>query len=149
MNEYQSMRLRHQQEVNAFPIKCAFSKADFARAMCELGLDPAADTDKVVSISGGCFIRKAEKQAFLDMLQRHHNEMEEAIASDITGEGFAYWMFRYELANQEYAYTLDITDTLKALGYTEDDLTANPILRKALGNARKDYLQEAEEKGWG
>lgn len=148
MNVYQEMRKRHQEEVNAFPMKFAFSQKQFERGMCELGLNPVTDTNKVVGIPGGGFIREVDKQAFLDLFERHSKEREEAIASDANGNGFAYWMFHDELVNHEYAYTRDISETLEALCLDDDDFSANPALLKALEKAKKDYLKEADEKGW-
>lgn len=147
MNSYQQMKLRHQQEVNAFPIKFAFSQAQLEKGLRELGLEPT-DTDKVIATPGGGFIRATDQQAFLDLFARQDRERSEAIASDTDGTGFAYEMFRYELANHEYAYTLDATDTLDALGYEPDDIASVPALQKAFENAQRDYLSEAEEKGW-
>lgn len=149
MNAYLEMMKRHQQEVNEFPIKYAFSKEGFERGMRELGLDPISDKDKVVSVSGGAFIRETDKRAFIDMFERHTRERDEAVAADTTGRGFAYDMFRYELGNHEYAYTRDLTETIDALGYDEDDFAQNASLAKALENARNDFLREADEKGWG
>lgn len=147
MNSYQQMKLRHQQEVNAFPIKFAFSQAQLEKGLRELGLEPT-DTDKVIATPGGGFIRATDQQAFLALFARQDRERSEAIASDTDGTGFAYEMFRYELANHEYAYTMDDSSTLDALGYEPDEIASNPVLRKALANAKRDYLKEAEEKGW-
>ena len=149
MNVYQEMLERHQKEVNQFPMKFAFTQEAFERGMRELGLDPAKDKEKIVAIPGGGFIRESDKQAFLDLFARHDKERREAIADDKDGTGYLYHMFRYELANHEYAYTRDITDTLDALCFDEDDFATNPVLKTALEKARKDYLEESEEKGWG
>lgn len=148
MNPYIEMKQRHQAEVNAFPMKFAFTKESLARGMRELGLDPGKDMEKIVAIPGGGFIRKSDKQSFLDLLSRHEKEREEAVAADKDGTGYAYHMFRYEMANHEYAYTRDISSTLDALGYTIEEISANQALSDAFLNARKDYLNEAEEKGW-
>ena len=56
MNSYLEMRKRHQTEVNAFPIKWAFNNEQLVEGMRELGVNPE-DTDKVVSIGGGGFMR--------------------------------------------------------------------------------------------
>ena len=49
------------------------------------------------------------------MMKRHDAEINEAIDSDQTGEGFIFDMFDYELSNHEYSYTGDMTDSLCAL----------------------------------
>lgn len=149
MNVYQEMRLRHQQEVNQFPMKFAFTQEGFERGMRELDLDPATDAGKVIAIAGCGFIREADKEAFIDLFRRHSKEMEDAIRGDTTGEGFAYWMFRSELANHEYAYTRDVSSTLDAIGYALEEIAEDYALYTAFLMAREDYLTEAEEKGWG
>lgn len=69
MESYQAMQKRHQQEISAFPIKWAFNNAQFEEGMRALGLEPT-QTDEIVGISGGGFIRKSDRQAFWDMLKR-------------------------------------------------------------------------------
>lgn len=61
MNRYAELKNRFQQEIDAFPMKWAFSKEQFDKSMRELGLDPA-DTDKIIGIPGGGFIRKSDKR---------------------------------------------------------------------------------------
>lgn len=118
-------------------------------AVRELGLDPATDMEKIIAIPGGGFIRESDRRAFLNMFARHDKERKGAIAADKDGTGYLYHMFRYEMANHEYAYTCDISSTLDALGYTLEEIAENPALSDAFLNAREDYLKEAEEKGWG
>ena len=61
MNRYEELKNRFQQEINAFPMKWAFSKEQFDRSMQELGLDPA-DTDKIIGIPGE---RVASREEYL------------------------------------------------------------------------------------
>jgi hypothetical protein len=44
-------------------------------------------------------------------------------------------MFNYELANHEYGYTQDLTDTLEALGLTMNEINADPRMANALKRA--------------
>ena len=87
MNRYEELKNRFQQEINAFPMKWAFSKEQFDRSMQELGLDPA-DTDKIIGIPGGGFIRKSDKKAFIELFSRREKAVEAAIAEDVDGSGF-------------------------------------------------------------
>ena len=107
MNRYEELKNRFQQEINAFPMKWAFSKEQFDRSMQELGLDPA-DTDKIIGIPGGGFIRKSDKKAFIELFSRREKAVEAAIAEDVDGSGFVCDMFRYELANHEYLSLIHI-----------------------------------------
>lgn len=147
-NAYIEMKNRHQQEVNALPIKFAFSDKQFEDGMRELGLKPT-DTDKVYSLIGNGFYRKTDAELIHGTFQRHQKEREEAIAADKDGTGFLFHMFRYELGNHEYCITYDCEDAVNACGYTYEEVQSDPILRAALKNAICAYLQEAEEKGWG
>ena len=142
MNTYQAMKKRHQEEVNAFPMAFAFNDKQFAEGMKKLGLNPE-DTDKIYSLTGtGGFYRRTDAINFHAMLDRHHDELQAAIDSDLTGEGFIFDMFNYELANHEYSYTGDISSTLEALNLTEDEVNNNKRLRHGLNLAIK-----AQQKG--
>lgn len=134
MNKYQELRNRQQKEIDAFPFMWAFNKKQFAEGMEKLGLKET-DTDKIYSIGGGGFIRKTDSEALKEMLDRQTDEMEKAIADDPTGDGFIYDMFDYELANHEYGYTGDITDTIDCLGLTAEQIEADARLSHGLKRA--------------
>jgi hypothetical protein len=136
MNDYLEMKKRHQDEVNAFPMAFAFSNKQFEEGMKKLGLDPS-DTDKIYSIGAGGFIRRSDSERLDEIFKRHSEEMENAINNDITGEGFIFNMFNYELANHEYIVTDDVEDTLNAFGLTMEEVNSNPALKKGLRSACK------------
>jgi hypothetical protein len=69
--------------------------------------------------------------------------MQEAIDADLTGDGFAFDMFDYELASHEYCITWEVEDTLRALGLTIDEVNASEKLRYSLKKARR--AQETSE----
>ncbi len=148
MSSYSELLHRHQKEVNAFPIKWAFSDSQFNQAMRELGLDPS-DTDAIIGIGGGGFMRKSDNEAFHAMLDRHQQERNEAIAADKDGTGYLYEMFLYELGNHEYIFTYDPEETFAACGVTAEQVESNPIMKQAFINAKRDYLKRAEEENWG
>lgn len=137
-NAYRELTERQQEEVNALPMKWAFSKKQFEQMMAEWGLTPGADNCKLLSIGMGGYILKSDRELIASTFKRHHEELAAAIAADETGEGFVLDMFRYELANHEYCITLDYTDALDAVGLTEDDLRQQPKLYKALRKACKE-----------
>lgn len=143
-NKYDEVKQKHQKIVNDFPMKFAFSDEQFNRGMKELGLDPN-DTDKVVSISGGGFIRKTDIKRFCDMwdtLRKEHNDL---IKADKTGEGYIKDMFVSELKNHEYGYTYELDDTLDALELTYEQVKNSPILSHGLELARKEVLNKESE----
>lgn len=140
MNTYQEMKDRQQKEFDAFPLGAAFSNQQFKDMMEKWGLT-VDDTDKICSIGGGCYIRKTDKEALRDLINRLNKEKQDAIAADPTGDSFIFDMFVYELANHEYCITYDLEDTLDALGLTAEQINADKRLSYALNKAIKHYLK--------
>ena len=143
MNAYQEMKDRQQKEFDAFPIGAAFSNQQFQQMMKKWGLT-VNDTDKICSIGGGCYIRKTDKEALRDLINRLNKEKQDAIAADTTGDGFIFDMFVYELANHEYCITYDLEDTLDALGLTTEQINTDKRLTHSLNKAIKHYLKNYE-----
>ena len=142
MNNYKKLKDLQEKEMNAFPIGAAFSDKQFTEMMNDWGLT-VDDTDKISSLGAGCFIRKSDKDAFLEMAERHTKEMQDAIAADKSGNGFIYDMFIYELANHEYCITYDLTETLDALNLTAEQVNADKRLLHGLNKAVKAYLKNS------
>lgn len=148
MNAYAEMKARHQERVNALPIKFAFSMDQFREAMESWGLTEN-DTDKIYKMGGaGGFYRREDSELIFGTFEENEIEKKAAISNDLDGSGFIKDMFRYELANHEYCITYDLEPTLDALGLTEDEVLNNPALLNGLKLARKEYLKEAEENEW-
>ena len=140
MNTYQEMKDRQQKEFDAFPMRAAFSQQQFQNMMEKWGLT-VNDTDKICSIGGGCYIRKADKDALIALINKTAAELKNAITADTTGDGFIFDMFVYELANHEYCITYDLEDTLDALGLTPEEVNVDKRLSYALNKAIKEYLK--------
>lgn len=143
MNKYEELKAKQQKRVDSFPMKFAFSDEQFNKAMNELGLSPE-DTDKVISIGGGGFIRKSDLKAFEELFDTIDKEMKEEIAKDKTGEHFIKDMFFYELQNHEFGYTKELDDTLEALDLKKEDILKNEKLKKGLLLA----IQDIKEVEW-
>lgn len=143
MNQYAELRTRQQQEFNALPLGFAFNNRQFAEMMQGWGLDPEKDLDKICSIGCGGFVQKKDAGQLHTTTERHEAELSAAIAADQTGDGFIYQMFRYELDNHEYSYTMDLSDTLDALGYTAAEVNADKRLLHGLEKACKAILKDA------
>ena len=144
-NLYKELHDRHQVEINAFPFGFAFSQDQFDKMMVErFNLTPT-DIDKIYSIGGGGYIRKEDHRAMQEMIERHAKEKKDAIAADLTGEGYIYDMFVYELANHEYMITMTSDDTLDALGLTWEDVKADPRLSHGLKKAKKYILENYDD----
>ena len=63
MNKYDEVKNRHQKRVNDFPLGFAFSNEQFKNMMEKWGLTEN-DTDKIVSIDGGGFLRKTDIEEY-------------------------------------------------------------------------------------
>ena len=131
MNKYTSLKSKQQAEVDAFPFGFAFNQKQFEEMMIKWGLTPD-DTDKIYSIGGGGYVRKSDAEAMHKMFERH--ELERKMARK-HGDDYLFEMFNYELANHEYSYTQDLTDTLDALGLTIDEINTDPRMADALKRA--------------
>ncbi|MCE5331099.1 MAG: hypothetical protein LLF95_03045 [Bacteroidales bacterium] len=130
METYLQMKARHQKEVEAFPMAFAFNNEQFADGMKKLNIE-VTDTKNILSIGGGGFIRRTDADNLSAMFDRIHAEEAEARKND----DYLFQMFAYELANHEYNYTWDLTDTLQSLGLTFAEVKANQQLHDALVKA--------------
>lgn len=140
MNSYIELKNTIQKEINQFPIGFAFSKEQFEQTKRNWNI---SDNDELVSIGGG-FIRKTDRDAFTVLLSRSNAAIAEAIAADQDGTGFIKDMFLAELANHEYCYTGDLTETLEAVNMTAEQVKADPALLNGLKLALQSYATDPE-----
>ena len=143
MESYRQMQERHQKEMNSFPIAFAYSDQQFNDGMRRLGLDPS-ETDKVVSVFYGAFIRREDHDALMEMFERHFKEERDAFIKN--EDDWAYHAFRYELANHEYSYTGDYEPALEACGFTLDELKQYPDLVVSFRRAMRDSMNYDDEE---
>lgn len=143
METYRQMQERHQKEMNSFPIAFAYSDQQFNDGMRRLGLDPS-ETDKVVSAFYGAFIRREDRDALMEMFERHSKEERDAFIKN--EDDWAYHAFRYELANHEYSYTSDYEPALEACGFTLDELKQYPDLVVSFRRAMRDGMNNDDEE---
>ena len=68
-NQYEILKNRHQKEFNQFPLGAAFNKKQFDEMMEKWGL-LSTDTDKILRIGSGCYIRKSDKEEFKALINR-------------------------------------------------------------------------------
>ena len=130
MNKYTELKSKHQKEIDAFPFGFAFNKDQFDEMMAEWGLKPT-NRSQIIYIGEGSFVRKSDYKSMQEMFSRHEAERKESMKDD----DYLYQMFNYELANHEYSYTYDLTDTLDALGLTMEEINADPRMADALKRA--------------
>lgn len=147
MNKYEEIKNKHQKRVNDFSLGFAFSNEQFKNMMEKWGLTEN-DTDKIVSIDGGGFLRKTDIEEYNKMWTEIRKEHKDLIEQDKTGEGYIKDMFTYELENHEYCITYDLEDTLDSLELTYDEVMNTPNLKHGLELARKEILEKENEQDY-
>lgn len=147
MNKYEEIKNKHQKRVNDFPLGFAFSNEQFKNMMEKWGLTEN-DTDKIVSIDGGGFLRKTDIEEYNKMWAEIRKEHKDLIGEDKTGEGYIKDMFVSELENHEYGYTYELDDTLDALELTREQIANSPSLSHGLELARKEILEKENEQDY-
>ena len=136
METYKAMKDRHQAEVNALPLAFAFSDEQLREKLAAWNItEEEAKAGAITNIGHGGFIRTSDTDLVIGTFERIHNERRAAIAADLTGTGFIYEMFLYELNNHEYSYTGDVTETLDALNITAEEVNGNAALQAGLKKA--------------
>lgn len=144
MNLYREMERKRQEQINEYLRKYAFfafSKEQFSEGLAKLGLGPD-DLGSLVEIPGGGYILADRAPEFVKILNSVKRERETALADPVNGEQFAFDMFCATLEDHEYSYTGDVTESLDALGISQEDLNNNPVLLDALDRATKAVLNE-------
>ena len=129
---YQEYLRQAQAEINAFPMRFAFSDAQLVEGLKSLG----ATLDEVVGIGGGGFIRRSD----LDRYRQERNGRADRLAELLKDDAFLHSALVYELANTEYCISYDETDALESLGVTLLD----PRVKRIFEEARKEYMKGAD-----
>lgn len=145
MNRYRELKDKQSEEFAKFPIAFAFSDEQVKEGLKKLGLNEN-DIDKVTGIGAGGFIKKTDVEKYVGLSKKFHTELKKAIEEDKTGEFFIKDMFDYELANHEYGYTMEVDDTLAAIGITIEEINNNDNLKNGLKLALEEYEKEEEEE---
>lgn len=147
MNLYEIQKDEHQKKVSEFLYKYgffAFNDKQIKEGLRKLNIQPG-QKGVITVLPGGGYILSERIDEFLELVHAAQAERAAAIADPETGKQFAYDMFYTELANHEYTYTGDESETLEALGITPEDLDGSETLRAALARAKKDLLRESAE----
>jgi hypothetical protein len=127
---YNEFKTQIQSEFNDFPIAYAFSDKQLKEGLEELGVK---DTSEVSGVGSGGFIRKSDKQSFIDLCTKHSDRTEEFLSKDENLKSALV----YELGNHEYCITGNPQEAFEALGIDETKRT-KIILKLAI----KQYWEE-------
>lgn len=132
--KYRDLQEQIQQKINSFPFYFAFSRKQLEKILTETGL-----TEKdFISIGAGGLIKKTDIDAYRKLSEEIEAMTQAEIAADQDGSGFVKDMFLTELADHEYSYTGDLTETLDALGYTPEEINNDPKLINGLRLAKNE-----------
>ncbi len=134
---YEDLKKVHSDDISAFPILWLFGKHSEEDLKEKLSTIGATSLQDCCSVYGGGIIHTAKKQEFLNMLQQHAEERTMFMNASTQ---HLVSVIRREMANHEYAYTRDYTDTLAALGKTTKDLENDATFRKAWYIAEKECI---------
>ena len=116
MNKYLLLKKAHEERINNFKMIFAFSEEQLKEGLKELN----TTKENLLSVFGGGFIRKEDKENYIKMFEEISQEEKDLFKNDKD----LYDAFIYELENHEYAYTHDETDTLQSLNFESyEDLT--------------------------
>ena len=137
MNKYLELKKKHEEKVNEFPMGFAFNNKQFEEAKEKLGVK---SNDELLSITGGGFIRKTDRDDFTALFLEMNKESEEAMKDD----DYLFQGFLYELGNHEYCITYESEATLNCFSLTIDEVEENQRLKSIWLKARDKYLNTCE-----
>lgn len=131
---YKEVKEKYQKQINDFPCIVAFSKKSVEEKLSDLNVNSIDDLKQIIP---GYFIRKSDIEDFKQININKQTEIK-TLYNGYKGYRFAKSMFKYELNNQEYCITYDLTDTLEALNLTLEEIESNKNLRIGLKLAKKE-----------
>lgn len=145
MESYQSIKARHQAEVDAFPIGAAFSDKQLEEMMQKFGLpNDKTGYAQIVSLGFGAYIKRSDVPAWNEMSERHEKEMKEFRKSrKELREGF-----RHEFANHECQFIRMDEEVCACFGLTYEEVQKDPELKKIYDSAWKLFWQDCIKNDW-
>ena len=142
MNQYEKLLKRKAQEQNKYPF--IFSTLDEMKKELAKRNININEVEYDVSKNNLYFIRKhADK--FDEITEKYEKKIKKRIEVDLTGEGFIKDMFKTQLRNYEYGYTLVVNYAIEMLGFTPEEIDNDVRLKNALKLAKKELLKEESE----
>ena len=138
MSKYSTFKKSKQQKVDEFPMIFAFSQEQLEEGKARLGV---TDNKELLSIGAGGFIRKSDREEFDNLFI----QLDKELAENLNDDEFLYEAFLYELANHEYCYSWDLTDSLDVLGLTVEQVKADDRMYSILKKAIVQYKEDMEE----
>lgn len=131
---YKEVKEKYQKQINNFPCIVAFSRKSVEKKLSDLNINSIYDLKQIIP---GYFIRKSDIEDFKQININKQAEIK-TLYNGYKGYRFASNMFKYELNNQEYCITYNLTDTLEVLNLTLEEIKNNKNLRIGLKLALKE-----------
>lgn len=145
MESYQQIKARHQADVDAFPLKAAFSKEQLAEMMQAFGLpNDKTGYAQIVSIGAGCYILRTDVPAFKEMIDRHEREMKEFRRN----RKELMQALRYEFANHECQFIRNDIDVCACVGLDWEEVQKDAELMKLYNEAWKLFWNDCIKNNW-
>lgn len=146
METYQQIKARHQKEVDNFPLGACFSNQQLAEMMKQFGLpNDKSGYAQIVSIGAGCYIKRSDVPAWLEMAKRHEAEMKafRRQRKELVNA------LRYEFANHEYQFGNCPDESICApLGLSWEEVRKDKALLKIYNDALKLFWKDCKEHNW-
>ena len=144
MNEklkaYFDMQKRHKQEMEDFPIAYAFNDTQLDEALKKLG---ATVQECCTVFNCGDIVKKADRLALITMLNRHADEIQNAMKDKELAEA----VFRYEMDNHEYAINMTGDEDVLSSLCLDKQMLEDFDLTGAYSRARNAHMKYMEELG--
>jgi len=142
VNQYEELIRNKEQEQNKYPFIFS-SLEEMERELAKRNINK--EDIKYYFSKNYFYIIQEYVDKFNEIAERYEQEIKKRIELDVTGEGFIKDMFKTQLKNYEYGYTLEVDDAIERLGYTLDEINENSRLRNGLELAKREILKEEEE----
>lgn len=134
---YSQIKKQHSNDVSEFTgLFWAFNTGQLEKGLIKIGLTED-DTNKIVSIGMGGYVRKDKAKDLINMFKRHTAERKEFRKN----EKLLVQAICYELFNHEYSYTGDVTNALESLGIDPKEIEPR-ILKRAIKLHNKERIEK-------
>lgn len=138
---YEEYKNNNKDATKSIPWEFAFSNEQFREILKKWNLtESKEDLNKIASIGYGGYMLKKDLPK-LKILKDLENAEKNLMKND---DEFCYTAFLYELANHEFGYTLDPTETLESLSLTVEEVKNDERLKTLFIKAKREYLASFE-----
>lgn len=145
METYQQIKARHQADVNAFPMGCAFGNKQVAEMMEKFGLpNDKSGYAQIIGLGAGCYIKRTDIPAWKELCKRHDQELAEFRKDHKALEN----ALRYEFQNHESQFCLNEETICRCVGLRWSDVENDEEMLNLFWGAWKKFMKDCQENGW-